>query len=213
MRDFLDFLYFDERVCEAFSSLPEEEWTFEYAVLGGLAKQIGSAWIACENEESAVFFKKICEGLTPPGSNGKYKYKVYNADEKPFRYCRARVPERYWRDSKDKLERTIKASNQFIIRKYKDETTGEMKSYHFRLVSGMEDKTKDLEGEGEKAHFWVQIEIDEKLFKTLIELQGKLKLGVSYLFLQGSGMVKAAKQGLISQLQALTEEMDVSASN
>ena len=183
------------------------EKTFKYRVLGGINR--GACWFACVNVETANLFRKYCpEMIAPPLEEGPDKgkdrshvqYVVYGADERPYRHMKAMVPIRYARKAPDHLTWLIICSNDILEEKYKGED-GIEKEYHFKVTKGMGGE----ELEENPKFFIVELEVDEKLFKPLVGMKGKLKLGCSFINLQGGGMVRAAKKKIREVLDGVTD--------
>ena len=118
-----DFEHVDASVAKLFMMLGmkcEEEGRpvpFNYSVLGGVANR--ALWFACANKQTAEFFKKNCEELEAPGDFvGLYTYKVYSADEKLYRYMRAKIPARFWEKETKVLVNQLRFSNPLLRKMY-----------------------------------------------------------------------------------------------
>jgi hypothetical protein len=211
-----DFDWLDEGVLEIYARMKKEALNegrtiFKYSILGGIYK--GVCWFACGNKETAQLFKKECVGFLPPPLIRKdkddkkitvtreFSYVVYNADQRPFRFMKAKVPLRYARKQPDHLTWLLKCSNDILEEKYMGEDKVE-KEYHFKVVNGMSGEELDEDSK----FFIVDIEVDEKLFKPLTGMMGKLKLGCSFINLQGGGMVRAAKQAIRAKIDGVTDK-------
>lgn len=180
-----DFDHIDNELVEIFTDDVDYDW--EYDVLGGLS--FGVCWFACANIETAEYFKEKCEGLTPAGERN-FRYIVYEADEKPFRFVRGKIHHKFWRKSREHIQKMLLKSNKLLVGSYKNKD-GKDQKYHFRVCTEMStDKSQDCVN----GFYWLTLEIDEHLFQPLAsEYKGKLKLGATEIMLQGSGMVRAAK--------------------
>jgi hypothetical protein len=204
-----DFDEVDRKILKLYNKyLKEKNPFFEYKVLGGMSQ--GALWVACANQATADFFKEQCEELDPP-ADFKYKYIVYDADEKPFRYMKAKIPPKFWENEYEELEDLIRISNVCLTKKFKMEN-GEQRDFHFKIVGGMTDKKVDIvcdEETNKPKYFIIELEVDEKLFDDLIKLNGKIKLGFSTILLQGGGVVKASKDKIRAEIN-LRNDLNVS---
>ena len=164
--------------------------------IGGLSQ--GACWFACDNKETEVFIKTQVPTIVPPNS-GKYKYVVYDASKKPFRYMKAKIPARLW-STKKRLTSLFSLFNE-CLRIPLPNHKGIMKNIHFKIVAGCTDYESEIK---EGKYFWIQIEMDERMISKLTDpiMKGCLKIGASPIQLFGGGIVSETKEKLTKKLTA-----------
>lgn len=169
-----------------------------YGLVGGISQ--GCCWLACDNEETAAFVKLNVPQILPPSPyTDKYKYIVYSASQKPYRYMKCKVPKKFW-DTKKRLQFCFKASNPCLRQRFPDAANpGKTKVAHFKITAGCFDKAAEMIDD---KFFWVQVEIDEQLMPILTgsEMRGGLKLGASPINLIGGGIVSETKKNIEKEL-------------
>lgn len=177
-----------------------------YGLVGGISQ--GCCWFACDNVQTADFVREHAPNILPPAPyTNSYKYVVYSASQKPFRYMKCKVPKKMW-NSKKKLQALFKASNNCLRSTYANEE-GVPTQVHFKITAGCHNYREEIVN---NKFFWVQMEIDEKLMPTLtgMDQRGALKLGASPISLIGGGIVSETKKQIEKQLtgdlDALVEE-------
>ena len=164
--------------------------------IGGLSQ--GACWFACDNKETEVFIKTQVPTITPPNS-GKYKYVVYDASKKPFRYMKAKIPARLW-STKKRLTSLFTLFNE-CLRTPLPNHKGIMKNIHFKIVAGCTDYESEIK---EGKYFWIQIEMDERIISKLTDpiMKGCFKIGASPIQLFGGGIVSETKEKLSKKITA-----------
>ena len=163
-----------------------------YGVVGGISN--GACWLACDNQTTADFVKHH----VPLISSNTYRYVVFDSENKPFRYMRAKVPSEMWANRKT-VEGMFKACNRILTKKSRNDK-GKRKAPHFKICYGCESYEQDLD-EDNPNYFWIQFEVDEKLLNKLADMKGRLRLGANSIMLLGGGMVAKAKEVIANQLK------------
>jgi hypothetical protein len=167
-----------------------------YGLVGGISQ--GCCWFACDNVQTADFVREHAPNILPPAPyTDSYKYVVYSASEKPFRYMKCKVPKKMW-NSKKVLQALFKASNNCLKSTYPTDD-GTQREVHFKITAGCHNYKEEIIN---NKFFWVQMEIDEKLMPTLTgtDQRGALKLGASPISLIGGGIVSETKKQIEKQL-------------
>ena len=169
--------------------------------IGGLSQ--GACWFACDNKETAEFIRGHVPTIDPP-NKGKYKYVVYEAEERPFRYLKGKIPKRYWA-SKSKLTNMLRMFNP-CLRKTLPNHKNVKKLVHFKIIAGCVDPEETII---DNKYFWIQIEVDERLIHILTEpgMRGTLKLGASPINLYGGGIVSETKEKLKLKITTAANEV------
>ena len=167
--------------------------------IGGLAQ--GACWFACDNKETELFIKSQVPLIVAPNS-GNYKYVVYDASKKPFRYMKAKIPKRLW-STKKRLTSLFSLFNE-CLRVPLPNHKGVMKHIHFKIVAGCTDYEAEIK---EGKYFWIQLEMDERIISKLTDpaMKGCLRLGASPIQLFGGGIVAQTKEKLTKKL---TDELN-----
>ena len=108
---------------------------------------------------------------------------------------RGRVPKRFY-NTREMLQKFLFISNK-VLRTNITTDEGVEKKPHFNIVWGCDDKERDIVDD----YFEVGLEIDEKIFVSLINMKGQLKISSGYVKLYGGGMVSAAKEKIKEDLE------------
>jgi hypothetical protein len=177
-------------------NVENQEPKFFYGLVGGISN--GCCWFACDNKETADFVREHAPSiLPPPPLSENYKYVVYSATEKPFRYMKCKIPKKMW-NTKRKLQCLFKASNNCLNQKIPN-SEGVLSNVHFKITAGCHDYKEEIIN---NRFFWIQMEVDEKLMPTLtgINQKGSLKLGASPINLIGGGIVSETKKQIEKSL-------------
>ena len=103
---------------------------------------------------------------------------------------RCKIHQKFW-NCRTNVQLFIFNSNPCLRAMITDDN-GVEKYPHFVIMEGCCEDKEEIEG----GYFWIDVEVDEKLFGDLIALKGQIKLGASYIKLIGGGMVSAAKTRL-----------------
>ena len=167
-----------------------------YGLVGGISN--GCVWFACDNKQKADFVREHAPNILPPAPySDEYKYVVYSATEKPFRYMKCKVPKKMW-NSKKKLQFLFKASNNCLNQKFPN-SEGIPTPVHFKITAGCHNYKEEII---QNKFFWIQMEVDEKLMPTLTGTaqKGSLKLGASPINLLGGGIVSETKRQIEKSL-------------
>ena len=132
-----------------------------------------------------------------------YKYTVYEASEKPFRYMKAKIPLRYWA-TKKKLTGMLRIFNP-CLRQTLPNHKNVKKIVHFKIIAGCVDQSENIEGK----YFWIQCEVDERLISQLTDptMRGALQLGASPINLYGGGIVGETKKKLAEKINMEAKEV------
>ena len=174
-----------------------------YGLVGGISQ--GCCWFACDNEETAAFVKKVVPTIIPPSPYAdKYKYVVYSASQKPFRYMKCKIPKKMW-DTKKRLQFLFRTTNNCLKNRVPDEANpGKTRLVRFKIVAGCHNYNAEIVND---RFFWIQIEVDELLMPILTgnEHRGALKLGASPITLIGGGIVSETKRNIEKQM---TQHLD-----
>lgn len=146
-----------------------------YGLVGGISQ--GCCWFAYTND---------------------YKYVVYSASQKPFRYMKCKVPKKMW-NSKKKLQALFKASNNCLKTTFPNDEGVQILA-HLKITAGCHNYREEIIND---KFFWIQMEIDERLmpFLTGADQKGALKLGASPISLIGGGIVSETKKQIEKQLR------------
>lgn len=171
---------------------------FDYGIFGGIGNN--SIWIACNNQQTADFVKLTAPTIKPPEYAG-WTYQVFDNEHKPFRYMKLRVHTKFWNNAVN-LKKFITTCNPFLVTPVTTNEEGEPVLPHFVIMAGC---CENRDEEVKDNYFWVDVEIGEKLFSTLIELKGQIRLGASYIKLIGGGMVYAAKKRIKGDLNSVID--------
>lgn len=178
---------------------------FFYGLVGGISQ--GCCWLACDNADTVAFVKQNVPLILPPSPfTDKYKYMVYSASQKPFRYMKCKIPKKMW-DTKKRLQALFKATNPCLNMKVPDETNpGKNRQVRFKIVAGCHDYEAEIIM---NKFFWIQVEVDEKLMPILTgnEHRGALKLGASPINLIGGGIVSETKKQIERELTQQPEDL------
>ena len=155
-------------------------------------------WFALGNKESADFLYNLIPAIQPPEGRA-YTYFSYKPDERPFRYVRTYIPEKYYGVRKT-IPESLKAFNEEFEAVIDDDGYPEESHITISKVKEPEErKITDDDGNVIKIikTFFVELEIDYKLITPLVKAEGILKLGHSSLVFTGASLetlIKAEKQ-------------------
>ena len=170
---------------------------FDLSIFGGINNRTG--WIACNNISTAKFVENEIKKLDPHTEEIKEmgrSFIIYKPQERLYRSMKGKIHTKIFCDDLTMMETKIKLWNKIIKDKYVNPETGETRDYHFKVTEIIKNKLSDMEN----GFFTVGLQVDEKLFKELIRLKGRLKLGMSYVFLSDGGMITAVKEDLRGKL-------------
>ena len=145
----------------------------------------GGVWIACKDKETADFVTEHVPKIKPAENSGKkpYLYMIFGPDNRPYKYFKIRVPERFW-NSTDRFIELVRHFNKNLSYTYK---AGDFfNSSHMRVSSGLVDKKSEVE----LGFFWVTLEVDETMFPRLAEQNGLIMIGPNALEIVGGGREK-----------------------
>jgi hypothetical protein len=192
--DQLAFDYIDanlvNRYCEFLSEGNED---FDMVIFGGINNRTG--WVACNNNATAKFVKHEITRMIPHTEEIKdmgISFIVYQPQERLYRSMKGKIHTKFYSEDPRIMEVKIRQSNKIIKDQYTNPETGIKRPYHFKVLECIKNKYSDMEN----GYFTVSLQVDEKLFKELIQLKGRLKLGMSYVFLSDGGMITAVKADL-----------------
>ena len=147
----------------------------------------GGVWIACKDNETVEFITDQTPGITPPeakASKKEYLYRVYGPNNRPYKYYKLRVPERFWNTP----ERFIELIKHFNKELDMDFLSGSFfKTAHLRVSSGLVDRAKEIN----QGYFFVTLEVDEKMVEKLAAKNGLIMIGPNSLEIIGGGIDKA----------------------
>ena len=170
---------------------------FQYkSVKSGISQK--GLWYALGNMETAKFLHENIPKAKAPEGNA-YGYFAYEPNERPFRYVRAYVPEKFWKVRKD-IPEYFKAFNEGL-----DTVTDEDgvdQDSHVKMTDCkdvVERKIFDKKGKLIKTvrTFMVELEIDHQLITPLVKLKGVIRLANTTVSLIGAGLealIKADEQ-------------------
>ena len=178
------------KYCEFLTNGNED---FDLSIFGGINNRIG--WIACNNNYTAKFVQNEIKRMDPHTEELKdmgIKFIIYKPQERLYRSMKGKIHTKFFCEDLTTMEIKIKLWNKIIKDKYVNPETGESRDYHFKVTEITKNKLSDTEN----GFFTVGLQVDEKLFKELIRLKGRLKLGMSYVFLSDGGMITAVKEDL-----------------
>ena len=148
----------------------------------------GGVWIACKDMPTVDFVTLQVPKLTPPKDTDKeYEYRIYGPNNRPFKYYKIRVPERFW-STPERFVELIKHFNKNLDYSY---LAGDFyKNAHLRVSSGLTDRSKEVE----QGYFIVNIEVEENMVPRLAEQNGFIMIGPNALEIKGGGIEKAIEQ-------------------
>ena len=166
----------------------------------------GGVWIACKDNETVEFVTEQVPGVTPPetkSSKKDYLYRVYGPNNRPYKYYKIRVPERFWNTS----ERFIELIKHFNKELDMDFLSGSFyKTAHLRVSSGLVDRAKEVS----QGYFFVTLEVDEIMVEKLAAKNGLIMIGPNTLEIIGGGIDKAIDEYEKRQREKeKTEEMEL----
>lgn len=179
-----DFNHIEVSIAKAYTDIPKPRpATVPQIFKMGLSQ--GGLWVAAENEFTYTFCLDNVPGFDcPEGSNLQYTYFVYGPDNRPYKYIKTNVPERFY-SSREQLTEMILAFHP-ILEEKAAKSNGTTEPYHLRISGGMTDKKTDIIN----GFFNITIEIEEELLPVLAILGGKLRILSTTLNLVGGGLDK-----------------------
>ena len=147
----------------------------------------GGVWVACKDKETVDFVEKQVPNITPPENEKKYTYKIYGPNNRPFKYYRIRVPERFW-STPERFVDLVKHFNKDLDYSY---LAGDFyKNAHLRVSGGLADKAKEID----QGHFFVTLEVEENMVERLAKKNGIVMIGPNALEIKGGGIEKAIEK-------------------
>ena len=148
----------------------------------------GGVWIACKDLDTVDFVTIHVPKLNPPeNTEKKHQYKIYGPNNRPYKYFKVRVPERFW-STPDRFVNLIKHFNKKLDYTY---LAGDFyKNAHLRVSSGLVDRPKEVE----KGYFFVTLEVEENMVPRLVEQNGLIMIGPNALEIVGGGIEQAIEK-------------------
>ena len=179
-----DFNHIEVSIAKAYTEIPKPRPTTVPQIFKmGLSQ--GGLWVAAENEFTYTFCLDNVPGFDcPTGSEVQYSYFVYGPDNRPYKYVKTSVPERFY-SNREQLTEMILAFHPLLEEKAA-KTNGTIEPYHFRISGGMTDKKADVTN----GYFNITIEVEEELLPVLAIMGAKLRILSTTLHLVGGGLDK-----------------------
>ena len=164
----------------------------------------GGVWMACKDEETVEFVTEQVPKIKPPESKtteNEYRYNVYGPNNRPYKYYKLRVPERFW-NTRERFIDLIKHFNTDLDYSY---LSGDFyKNAHLRVSSGLVDRAKEVT----QAYFYVSLEVEENMVSRLAAKGGIIMIGPNALEILGGGIEKAIEEHEKKQTEQ-TEDMEL----
>ena len=164
----------------------------------------GGVWMACKDKETVDFVTEQVPKIKPPETKTtekEYQYRAYGPNNRPYKYYKLRVPERFW-NTTDRFTDLIKHFNQDLDYSY---LAGDFyKTAHLRVSSGLTDRTKEVN----QGYFFVTLEVEENMVSRLAAKNGLIMIGPNALEIVGGGIEKAIEEYEKKQTEQ-TEEMEL----
>ena len=203
----MDFNHIEVSIATAFTQIPKPRpTTIPQIYKMGLSQ--GGLWVAAENEFTYNFCLDNVPGFDcPEGSKVQYTYFVYGPDNRPFKYIKTSVPERFY-STREGLTDMILAFHPILEEKV-EKNDGSVEPYHFRISGGMVDKKVDVVN----GYFNITIEVEEELLPVLALMDAKLRILSTTLNLVGGGLDKHLADVKAKEVTATDTNMDTEEHN
>ena len=179
-------------------------WQYE-SVKSGISQK--GLWYALGNMETATFLNENIPKCKAP--EGKvYTYFAYKPNERPFRYVRAYVPEKFYK-VRSEIPEYFKAFNEGLDTVVDDDDV--VQDSHVKLVQCKEPADRKITDDKGKVikvirTFMIELEIDHQLITPLVKKKGVVKLANTKVPLIGAGLEALIKAEEEKEEQARTDQ-------
>ena len=151
----------------------------------------GGVWIACKDKVTVDFVIKQVPLITPPETEQESKlptyYRIYGPDNRPYKYFKLRVPERFW-STPERFVALIKHFNKSLDYTY---LAGNFyKNAHLRVSAGLKDRSTEID----QGYFIVTLEVEENMVPRLVEKNGIIMIGPNALELKGGRIEQSIEE-------------------